>query len=196
MPPRVVVMTITLLLALQPVTTDLYLPALPGLQRALGASLGAAQLTLSALIVCFGLGQLACGPLADRFGRRPVLASIYAGRIFIFTGLFLIRDNPTALLVVAVLGGITLAGTGSMTSALTADIYGRFSVSSVCGLIFLVHQTGSALGSWLAGALFESTGGYGPAYVLACGLLLAAAIVALNIDKDARRIWRAATVSG
>ena len=136
------------------------------------------------------------GALSDRFGRRPVLASIYAGRIFIFTGLFLIRDNPTALLVVAVLGGITLAGTGSMTSALTADIYGRFSVSSVFGLIFLVHQTGSALGSWLAGALFESTGGYGPAYVLACGLLLAAAIVALNVDKDARRIWRAATVSG
>jgi sugar phosphate permease len=133
------------------------------------------------------------GALSDRFGRRPVLASIYAGRIFIFTGLFLIRDNATALLVVAVLGGITLAGTGSMTSALTADIYGRFSVGSVFGLIFLVHQTGSALGSWLAGALFETTGGYGAAYVLACGFLLAAAIVALNIDKDARRIWRAAT---
>jgi sugar phosphate permease len=135
------------------------------------------------------------GALSDRFGRRPVLASIYAGRIFIFTGLFLIRDNTTALMVVAVLGGITLAGTGSMTSALTADIYGRFSVSSVFGLIFLVHQTGSALGSWLAGALFEVTGGYGAAYALACGLLLAAAVVALNIDKGARRIWRAATVS-
>ena len=135
------------------------------------------------------------GALSDRFGRRPVLAGIYAGRIAIFTGLFLIRDNPTALMVVAMLGGITLAGTGSMTSALTADIYGRFSVSSIFGLIFLVHQTGSALGSWLAGALFETTGGYGLAYVLACALLLAAAIVALNIDRDARRIWRAATMS-
>ena len=135
------------------------------------------------------------GVLSDRLGRRPVLAAIYLGRIFIFAGLFLIRDNPTALLVVSALGGITLAGTGSMTSALTADIYGRFSVSSVFGLIFLVHQTGSALGSWLAGALFEGTGGYGAAYALACLFLLAAAIVALNIDKDARRIWRAATAS-
>ncbi len=101
------------------------------------------------------------GALSDRFGRRPVLAAIYTGRILIFAGFFLIRDDPTAILVVAVLGGITMAGTGSMTSALTADIYGRFSVSSVFGLIFLVHQTGSALGSWLAGALFETTGGYG-----------------------------------
>jgi MFS family permease len=135
------------------------------------------------------------GALSDRFGRRPVLAAIYAGRIAIFAGFFLIRDNPMAILAVAVLGGITMAGTGSMTSALTADIYGRFSVSSVFGLIFLVHQTGSAIGSWLAGALFETTGGYGAAYAMACMFLAGAAVVALNIDKDARRIWRAATVS-
>jgi MFS family permease len=135
------------------------------------------------------------GALSDRFGRRPVLASIYAGRVLIFSGLFLIRDNPMAILAVAVFGGITLAGTGSMTSALTADIYGRFSVSSVFGLIFLVHQTGSALGSSLAGVLFETTGGYGAAYVAACMLLIGASILALNIDKGARRIWRAATAS-
>ncbi len=73
MTPVVVVMTITLLLGLQPVTTDLYLPTLPMLQHDLGASLSAVQLTLSALIICFGLGQLVCGPLSDRFGRRPVL---------------------------------------------------------------------------------------------------------------------------
>src|SRR5438067_1580667 len=135
------------------------------------------------------------GALSDRLGRRPVLAAIYAGRIFIFAGFFLIRDNPMAILAVAVLGGITMAGTGSMTSALTADIYGRFSVSSVFGLIFLVHQTGSAVGSWLAGALFETTGGYGAAFALACLFLAGAAIVALKIDRGSRRIWRAAAVT-
>src|SRR5499425_1981338 len=135
------------------------------------------------------------GALSDRFGRRPVLAAIYAGRVLIFAGFFLIRDNPAAIIAVAVLGGITMAGTGSMTSALTADIYGRFSVSSVFGLIFLVHQTGSAIGSALAGVLFETTGGYGAAYALACMFLAGAAVVALNIDRGARRIWRAATVS-
>src|SRR2546426_8597164 len=131
------------------------------------------------------------GALSDRLGRRPVLAAIYAGRGFIFAGFFLIRDNPMAILVVAVLRGITMAGTGSMTSALTADIYGRFSVSSVFGLIFLVHQTGSAIGSALAGLLFETTGGYGAAFAVACCFLVAASVVGLNIDKDARRSWRA-----
>jgi MFS transporter, DHA1 family, multidrug resistance protein len=73
MSPAVVVVLLTLLLGIQPVSTDLYLPALPTLQSELGASIGGAQLTLSALIVCFGVGQLVCGPLSDRFGRRPVL---------------------------------------------------------------------------------------------------------------------------
>ena len=58
MPAAVVVAILTLLLGIQPVTTDLYLPALPTLQRDLGASVGGAQLTLSTLIICFGFSQL------------------------------------------------------------------------------------------------------------------------------------------
>jgi len=131
------------------------------------------------------------GTLSDRFGRRPVLAAIYAGRVLIFAGFFLIRDNPAAIIIVAVLGGITMAGTGSMTSALTADIWGRFSVSPVLGVIFLVHQTGAAIGSSLAGALFEGTGGYGAAFTVACVFLACASVVALKIDTGARRVWRA-----
>ena len=73
MSPAIVVLLLTLLLGIQPVTTDLYLPGLPTLQRELGASMAATQLTLSALIICFGAAQLILGPLSDRFGRRPVL---------------------------------------------------------------------------------------------------------------------------
>lgn len=73
MDPATVVLLLTLLMGIQPVTTDLYLPALPALTRELGASMASAQLTLSTLIICFGFGQLVCGPLADRFGRQPVL---------------------------------------------------------------------------------------------------------------------------
>ena len=65
--------TLALLLGLQPVTTDVYLPALPLLTRELGAGMDAAQLTMSALILAFGLAQMVWGPVADRIGRRPVL---------------------------------------------------------------------------------------------------------------------------
>jgi DHA1 family bicyclomycin/chloramphenicol resistance-like MFS transporter len=61
------------LMGLQPVTTDLMLPALPALAGDLNAPMAAVQLTMSALILAFGLTQLVWGPVADRIGRRPVL---------------------------------------------------------------------------------------------------------------------------
>ena len=73
--PGLAVTVLALLLSIQPVTTDLYLPALPALTRDLAAPVAQAQLTLSALLLAFGLSQLVWGPLSDRFGRRPVLLS-------------------------------------------------------------------------------------------------------------------------
>ena len=71
--PGLAILVLALLLSIQPVTTDLYLPALPALTRSLGAPLSAAQLTLSGLLLAFGCSQMVWGPLSDRFGRRPVL---------------------------------------------------------------------------------------------------------------------------
>jgi DHA1 family bicyclomycin/chloramphenicol resistance-like MFS transporter len=71
--PSLIVVTLSLLLGLQSVTTDLYLPALPTITEGLGASMGQAQLTLTALLLAFGCSQLVWGPLSDRFGRRPIL---------------------------------------------------------------------------------------------------------------------------
>jgi DHA1 family bicyclomycin/chloramphenicol resistance-like MFS transporter len=73
MSPGLIVLVLSLLLGLQPITTDLYLPALPAMTQGFGASLSQAQLTLTALLLAFGLSQLVWGPLSDRFGRRPVL---------------------------------------------------------------------------------------------------------------------------
>ena len=73
MRPKLIVLMLALLLGLQPVTTDLYLPALPAITEGFGANMGQAQLTLTALLLAFGLSQLVWGPMSDRFGRRPIL---------------------------------------------------------------------------------------------------------------------------
>ncbi len=73
MSQKLIVLILALLLGLQPVTTDLYLPALPAITQGFGAGMGQAQLTLTALLLAFGLSQLVWGPLSDRFGRRPIL---------------------------------------------------------------------------------------------------------------------------
>ena len=131
-------------------------------------------------------GSMALGAIADRFGARPVLAWLYGTRTLLFAALFFVRDSPTALLVVAALGGTSMSGSLAMTSSLTADIFGRFSVGSVFGTIFVVHQAGAALGSWLGGLVFELTGGYGLAFAIAGAQLLVAAAISLAIDEGAR----------
>ena len=69
----IVVLVLSALLGVQPITTDLYLPALPALSTGFGATMPQAQLTLTGLLLAFGISQLAWGPLSDRFGRRRVL---------------------------------------------------------------------------------------------------------------------------
>ncbi len=64
---------LALLTALGPLSTDMYLPSLPAIARDLAAGPAGAQLTLSAFLAGFAVGQLVYGPVADKVGRRPVL---------------------------------------------------------------------------------------------------------------------------
>jgi len=114
-------------------------------------------------------GGMMLGLVSDHWGRKPVLASVYLLRLVALSMLFFVRD-PALLLVVAAVGGIGMSGSLAMTSALTGDIFGRYSVGSLFGLMFLSHQAGAALGSWLGGALFDLTGGYGAAFAVAGAL--------------------------
>ncbi|MDW8123976.1 MAG: multidrug effflux MFS transporter [Geminicoccaceae bacterium] len=71
--PRGLLLVLPALVAFQAISTDLYLPALPAIGRALGAGVAEVQLTLSLFLVGFGVAQLAWGPASDRWGRRPLL---------------------------------------------------------------------------------------------------------------------------
>jgi DHA1 family bicyclomycin/chloramphenicol resistance-like MFS transporter len=64
---------ITAMMMMQPLSTDLYLASLPSLVIGFGVPVATVQLTLSLFVIGFGGAQLVIGPLSDRFGRRPVL---------------------------------------------------------------------------------------------------------------------------
>lgn len=59
--------------AIGPLSMNLLVPSMPGLQRAFNVDYGTVQLTLSGYLFALAGAQLIHGPLSDRFGRRPVL---------------------------------------------------------------------------------------------------------------------------
>jgi DHA1 family bicyclomycin/chloramphenicol resistance-like MFS transporter len=61
------------LISLGPLSTDLYLPALPAIASAFGTDAAGVQWTLSGFLLAFAPSQLVYGPVADRFGRRPAM---------------------------------------------------------------------------------------------------------------------------
>jgi DHA1 family bicyclomycin/chloramphenicol resistance-like MFS transporter len=163
-PPRhrlasaTVAVALALLLGLQPVTTDLYLPALPSLARALAAPMSAVQLTMSALILAFGLAQLVWGPVADRIGRRPVLLMALGGFLVASIGAAL-APGIGWLVAWRVAQGAMLAAAVVCARAMVRDLYEPAEGARVMSLglsgLGLIAITSPLLGGALA-----ATGGW------------------------------------
>jgi DHA1 family bicyclomycin/chloramphenicol resistance-like MFS transporter len=94
---------LTLLLAaltgLTALSIDMSLPAMPQLQQTFAAGVSAVQLTLSIFLAGFAVGQVVCGPLSDRWGRRPVLLAGLA--LFTLAGLVCAGSTSLTMLVAA-----------------------------------------------------------------------------------------------
>ena len=118
----IVVLVLSALLGIQPVTTDLYLPALPALTESFAAPMAQAQLTLTALLLAFGLSQLMWGPLSDRFGRRPVLLVGLVAYIVAAIGSAL-AESMDLLIVWRTLQGAAMGAGVMCARAVIRDLY-------------------------------------------------------------------------
>ena len=122
MSPGLVIVTLSLLLGIQPITTDLYLPALPALTEGFGAAMSQAQLTLTALLLAFGVSQLFWGPLSDRFGRRPILLAGLAAYVAAAVASTL-APSMAALIACRALQGAAMGAAVMCARAIVRDLY-------------------------------------------------------------------------
>jgi DHA1 family bicyclomycin/chloramphenicol resistance-like MFS transporter len=123
--------------AIGPLSTDMYLPALPALSHDLGASMAQTQLTLSAGILGLSLGQVIAGPSSDARGRRgPLLIGLLA---FILVSLLsTIAPSIAALTMLRFLQGVAGAAGIAIALAIVSDLYSGIDQARVFALLMLV----------------------------------------------------------
>lgn len=113
---------LALLTAFGPVATDMYVPSMPDIGRLLGADPATVQLTLSAYLIGFAVGQIFYGPVSDRLGRKPTL--LVALVLFCIAS-FICAVAPTIETLIAARALQALGGSGAivLARAVARDLY-------------------------------------------------------------------------
>ena len=148
----IVVILLTMLTALGPITTDLYLPALPTIQAYFQTDVPTVQLTLSIYMGVFAICQLFYGPLSDRFGRKPI---ILIGTLIYLAGSVVCFLAPEIEILIA---GRVLQALGGCAGAVLArsmvrDIYGQARSAKVLSYMASAMAIAPALGPVIGGYL-------------------------------------------
>ena len=140
------------LVAMGPLSVDMYLPAMPLMMRALGTDIGHMHLTLSSYLTGFAVFHLACGPLADRFGRKPVLT----GGTLIFVAACIGCAQSTTveeLLAFRFLQGVGACVGPTLARTVTRDIFGPRRAARALSLIAMLMAVGPAVAPILGGVV-------------------------------------------
>jgi MFS family permease len=143
------------------------------------------------------IGAIGGGWLADRFGRKNVLGTVYSVRcvayLALIGGLLAVQNGITlpiigspglaSLWVFAILAGFSWIASVPITASLTADVYGLRALATISGISFLCHQVGAFVSIILGGILYDLTGSYLMPFSIAAVCLIPAAIAAYTINE-------------
>lgn len=129
---------IAAMMATNALAIDSMLPAMPQIGAALGIdSANERQWILTAYLLGFGAAQIAYGPLADRYGRKPVLM-VGLGLYVIFAAGCALSTSFEMLLVARALCGVGAAATRVLSVSIVRDCYSGRQMARVMSLSFIV----------------------------------------------------------
>jgi len=175
------------LTAVGPLSTDMYLPSLPDIARALNASTPEVQLTISTYLVGFACGQILYGPISDRRGRKPVLLAAVA--LFTAASLVCALSNSIEMLIAArtlqALGG---SGAVVLTRAIVRDLYSGVRAGRELSLIGSVMALAPVVAP-IGGGVLQTAFGWRSVFVVlvAAGVAGLAAVWVLLPETLQRR---------
>ena len=168
------------MVALGPLTIDMYLPALPKIADELSVSSSVVQLTLTGTLAGLALGQLIVGPLSDSLGRRrPLMAGIVLHMVA--SVLCMLAPNLVVLGVARVLQGVGAAAAMVVAIAVVGDLFADSAAATVLSRLMLVLGVAPVVAPSLGAAvlLHASWHWVFSVLVVLAGALLALAALAL-----------------
>ncbi|MFD6757381.1 multidrug effflux MFS transporter [Micromonospora gifhornensis] len=144
------------LIAVGPLTIDMYLPALPAIVDDFATSSAAVQLTLTGTLIGLALGQLLIGPLSDAVGRRAPLIAGTALHI-IASVCCALAPNVTVLGALRVVQGLGAAAAAVIAMAVVRDLFTGIAFARTLSRLLLVMGAAPVLAPTLGSELLRWT---------------------------------------
>lgn len=168
----VIIAIVTVIHALSPLAMQIFVPALPAIRTAFGATVADTQWVISGFSAALAFSMLAYGPISDRFGRRRVV--LLGLSVFCVGSAIAWWADSLAMLVLGrVVQAVGVAAGSTMARAVAADVIPPEKLARAVSFMTMALVVGPMLAPVIAGYLVVTAGWRSIALVLgACSALL------------------------
>jgi DHA1 family bicyclomycin/chloramphenicol resistance-like MFS transporter len=177
---------LAMLTALGPLSMDMYLPSLPDIAHVLAVPAARTQLTISSYLIGFAVGQVAYGPLSDRYGRRPVLLA--AITLYLTSTLACTAAQSVDVLIAArLLQGVGGSGAIVLARAIVRDIYSGVRAARELSLMGSISAFAPILAPMLGGVLQSAFGWRASFICMSLGAIIVMLVAVRLLPETLRR---------
>ena len=189
-PPAGIIPLLACLHCFAALTTDMYLPALPLLERVFSATTADVQRTLTAFFLGFSFGQTLWGPITDRFGRRPPLY-FSIGMFFLASVGCALTTSIGVMSILRVFQAVGACGGAVIARAMIRDMFAPEETRRAFSTLIGMNAVAPAVAPLIGGVLLTWLGWQSIFWTLAlialAGLAITHFILPESLPKSAQQ---------
>ena len=180
-----IILILGTLIAIGPFSIDMYLPGFGNVADDFGVDISRVGLTLTSYLIGIALGQLAYGPLMDRFGRRRPLI----GGLILFTVTSLICAASWNLnILIAARFFMALGGCAGMVAskAIVRDLFEKKQVADVLSTLMLIMGVAPIIAPTVGGLVIGTFDWEAVFYILAAFAIIMLVLITYVLPESAK----------